>query len=110
MPCVRVGVTSARPSESGRRRRRPRVTLKPRSQRSFEPLAMGGSRAACSLSSQPVACASTALPTSEFKGRSWIFERRQAAPLPSTFDDHDIRALHWVMFGDLLPRRLVSRG
>jgi fido (protein-threonine AMPylation protein) len=38
----------------------------------------------------------------EFKGRSWIFERSQAAPLLSTYDDHDIRALHRVMFGDIL--------
>jgi hypothetical protein len=38
----------------------------------------------------------------EFKGRSWIFERSQAVPLLSSYDDHDIRALHRVMFGDLL--------
>ncbi len=39
----------------------------------------------------------------EFRGRAWIFERAQDAAALSTYDDHDIRRLHRVMFGDLLP-------
>ncbi len=51
-------------SSYGRRRRLPRVTSKPRSERYSEPLVIRTSRVACSSSIRSVACASTARRTS----------------------------------------------